>query len=249
MNAFDSLLKKIFRPLSRADIVLLITKRQKVLSKKWFQRIFYSTVFLVMSTRAKFTLIYEKNLWNESSSASGPGATLVATESVRSALPDIFKEFKIRSVLDIPCGDFNWMRHVSMEDIDYTGADIVDALIEKNNQRFASAHRRFQVLDIIDDPLPKVDVIICRDGLVHLTDREIKKAVQNMQRSGSKYLLTTSFPGKGYNTKLGNERWRALNFEKAPFNFPKPLTRITEKEAPCQYGEKNLSLWLIKMIP
>jgi SAM-dependent methyltransferase len=248
MNTFDVFFKKIFEPLSGTDIVVFIIQKQRIFSKKWFQRIFYSAIFHLMSTKGKFSLIYDKNLWNETSSASGHGATLEATESIRSALPDIFKELEIRNVLDIPCGDFNWMQHVDMKDINYTGADIVDELIEKNNQQFASTNRRFLVFDIINNHLPKVDLIICRDGLVHLTDKEIKKTIKNIKKSNSKYLLTTSFPGKNYNAKIGNNRWRTLNLEKTPFNFPKPLMHLAEKESACQYGEKNLCLWLIENI-
>ena len=39
-------------------------------------------------------------------------------------------------MLDIPCGDFYWMKEVDLKDIEYIGADIVDELIKKNNDKF-----------------------------------------------------------------------------------------------------------------
>lgn len=248
MNIFDTFLKNFFRPLSRTDIVVFITGKPKAFSRAWFQGTFYSAAFRLMSTRAKFSLIYDKNLWNDAVSVSGPGATLGATESIRAALPEMFEKLAVRSVLDIPCGDFNWMRHVDMKGIDYIGADIVDGLIKKNTRLFASNDRKFLVLDIVNDVLPTVDLIICRDGLVHLSDREIKKAVKNIKKSGSTYLFATSFSRKACNTEIGEDRWRTINFEKPPFNFPEPLMRITEKEAGPAFGEKNLCLWLVENI-
>lgn len=248
VNLFDTFIKIFFGPLNRTDIVVFITGKPKAFSRAWLQKIFYSAAFRLLSTRAKFSLIYNKNLWDEAASVSGPGATLGATGSIRRALPEMFEKLAIRSVLDIPCGDFNWMRHVDMKNIDYTGADIVDDLIKKNTQHFASNNRKFRVLDIVNNILPAVDLIICRDGLVHLSDREIIKAVKNIKKSGSTYLLATNFSQKKCNTKIGDDRWRTLNFEKPPFNFPEPLMRITEKEAAPAFGEKSLCLWLIENI-
>ena len=55
-----------------------------------------------------------------------------------SALPKVFDDFGIHTILDIPCGDFHWMKHVSLDSINYTGADIVADLIQKNKQKYAT---------------------------------------------------------------------------------------------------------------
>jgi hypothetical protein len=113
-------------------------------------------------------------------------------------LPDLFRELAIKSVLDLPCGDFNWMRLLDL-DLDYTGADIVTEVIEQNQRMCGRPRRRFQILDITKDPIPTVDLIFCRDLLVHLSFREIEDALANIALSGSRYLLTTTFPSRDLN--------------------------------------------------
>uniref|UniRef100_UPI002157A42F class I SAM-dependent methyltransferase n=2 Tax=Pseudomonadota TaxID=1224 RepID=UPI002157A42F len=85
----------------------------------------------------------------------------------RTELPHLLREFNIRSVLDIPCGDFNWMRHVDLGGVHYIGADIVPELVEHNRRTYRGPRIQFEHLDVIASPLPKVDAVLCRDGLVH----------------------------------------------------------------------------------
>lgn len=101
-------------------------------------------------------------------------------------------------------------------------------------------------MDIINDELPKADIIICRDCLVHFPTEGIFKAIGNFKKSGSTYLLTTTFTADRKNNihaKFGD--WNPFNLEGPPFNFPKPITIINENctEANCLYTDKSLGLW------
>jgi hypothetical protein len=74
----------------------------------------------------RFTKIYQENHWNDSESRSGEGSTLENTQNVRNELPIVLKKYKIKSVLDAPCGDFNWMKSITQGiSIKYIGDDIV----------------------------------------------------------------------------------------------------------------------------
>ena len=75
----------------------IITIRNKYLEKK---------IFSNTKTSEIFTQIYKSNYWNDSESKSGTGSSLKSTENIRKELPLLLKEFKINSLLDIPCGDF-----------------------------------------------------------------------------------------------------------------------------------------------
>lgn len=191
----------------------------------------------------RFSQIYEKNLFQGKESISGPGSDLVQTEVVRAELPGLLKKHNIRSMIDAPCGDFFWMRH-AQADVDYTGLDIVNELIEKDQAEFGSPSRRFMCKDIVNDELPKADLIFCRDCLVHLTYEQAIKAVANFKRSGARFLLTTTFPGRT-NRDLGEIMWRPLDLQNAPFNFPQPVELINEKctENNGRYSDKSLGLW------
>ena len=55
---------------------------------------------------------YRTNAWQGDESVSGTGSSLAATEVVRTVLPQIVSGFGITTLLDVPCGDFNWMQHL-----------------------------------------------------------------------------------------------------------------------------------------
>jgi SAM-dependent methyltransferase len=194
-----------------------------------------------------FTNIYESNLWTSEESRSGLGSELKSTEVIRKELPELFKKFKIESVLDIPCGDFNWMQHVDMNNVNYIGADIVDKMIESNNITFPNMD--FRVLDLTESELPKVDLIFVRDLLGHFNYQNVNKALQNIIRSGSKYLLTTSFTRWHYNVDIENGGWRPINLMLQPFSL-KPIYLINEDcfEGDGQYNDKCLLLFEVKRL-
>lgn len=189
-----------------------------------------------------FTRIYEQNLWTSEESKSGLGSELKSTEVIREEIPEVLKKFKIKSFLDIPCGDFNWMNKVDFGDVEYIGADIVESMIESNIKKYEG--KNFKVLDITKDELPKVDLIFVRDILGHFNYENIEKAINNMIKSGSKYLLTTSFTKWTYNTNIENGGWRPINLMIPPFNF-KPIYLINENcfEGDNQYNDKCLILF------
>jgi SAM-dependent methyltransferase len=190
-----------------------------------------------------FLNVYRNNYWDGAASLSGIGSSLETTAPLRAALPDVIAELDVKSLLDIPCGDFHWMQHIPLQIDKYIGADIVPALIEENTQRY-SGRVNFICLDILKDKLPRVDAIFCRDCLVHLSIREVHKALHNIGRSSSKYLMTTTFPECLENIDTVTPYWRALNLEIAPFNLPKPLLLIKDFSADQRNDQgKYLGVW------
>jgi SAM-dependent methyltransferase len=190
-----------------------------------------------------FADVYKNNSWDETSTVSGIGSSLKATDDLRAALPGVFEKLQVKSLLDIPCGDFHWMQHV-LSNIDrYIGADIVSGIVAENNRAY-SDRGVFIRLDIVKDRLPKVDAILCRDCLVHLSLREVRKALRNVRRAAPKYLMLTTFPGCSENIDTVSPYWRALNFETAPFNFPKPLFLLKDYSVSQKNDQgKYLGVW------
>lgn len=47
-----------------------------------------------------------------SESKSGGGSTISSTTTLRHFLPIFFQKYNIKTILDIPCGDYNWMKMV-----------------------------------------------------------------------------------------------------------------------------------------
>lgn len=199
------------------------------------------------STEDVFTDIFKKNAWRGRNSVSGRGSDVDQTRIITYEIPALLNAFNISTMLDIPCGDFHWMNSVDLNNIDYTGADIVKELIEKNNAKYARQGIHFQNLNLMKDELPKVDLIFCRDCLVHLSFADIGLALENVCDSQSEYFLTTTYVGRKDNRDILTGRWRPLNLELAPFFFPKPIKIITEgcTEKSGTLSDKSLGLWKI----
>lgn len=197
-----------------------------------------------------FNNIYSKNYWEDKDSVSGRGSNLRQTAEIRKRLPVIIREKRIKTMLDIPCGDFYWLRKVNLGIQKYIGADIVESLIQENKKKYANKNFDFEVLDITSDHLPKVDLIFVRDCFVHLSYEEISKAIRKIKLSKSKFLLATTFPERNRNYDIITGFWRALNLQSPPFNFPEPLMLMNEKcsEGSGSFNDKSLGLWEINKL-
>ncbi len=197
-----------------------------------------------------FSDIYRGNRFLGEDSVSGPGSDLYQTRIITKQLPTLFRELSTSTMLDIPCGDFHWMNSVDLDSVDYIGADIVKEMVQNNREKYERANLHFQHLNLISGELPKVDLVFCRDCLVHFSFTDILLALRNIYTSGSKYLLTTTFPSRRNNHDIVTGSWRPLNLEIAPFNLPKPLKVINEgcTEGNGAYSDKSLGLWQIEEI-
>ena len=182
--------------------------------------------------------------WPESK--SGGGSTMEETEIIRQQIKQLVKDKEIKSVVDVPCGDFNWMKDIVYSFESYTGCDIVPGLIA-DNQKYANQIIKFQELDLTQGNIPEADLLIVRDVIGHLTLNDGKKIVENILKSKCKYLLTTtwySLEDEKYYEKHTNfdrevtldRQWEAgaaqfypVCLHSTPFNFPKPEFYIEEK--------------------
>ncbi|MGZ0171055.1 MAG: class I SAM-dependent methyltransferase [Planctomycetales bacterium] len=202
-----------------------------------------------MSPATVFETIYLRNAWNGGESVSGTGSDLQQTAAISVELPKVLKELEAQSMLDVPCGDFYWMRHVQLDDIDYIGADIVDDLVFKNKS-FKNERRSFIKCDLMTSDLPPVDVILCRDCLVHFSNQHVWQTLRNIARSEVKYLVTTTFNLHSNDKSIDTGQWRPLNLQAAPFNLPSPFSLIDEHctQDGGQYPDKMLGVWSVDSI-
>jgi hypothetical protein len=186
-----------------------------------------------------FERIYDKNLWGDPESASGGGSGTAATDAVRRELPLLFERYGIRSLLDAPCGDFHWMKHVAGSLERYVGVDIVRDLVERNERLYATDRIRFLCADIVADRLPSADAVLCRDCFIHLPTNLIRSAVANFRASGIRYLLVTNDRDVESYHDIPIGSFRPVNFARPPFSFPPPLHIVNE----TPNGDRQLCLW------
>jgi len=204
--------------------------------------------FKGFKTEEVFTEIYLNNYWGNAESISGVGSSLNYTRKIIPELNRVFKELDVDHLLDVPCGDFNWMKEVDLSTINYLGMDIVKEIIQQNKSKYEKDRMQFDYKDVIKDQLPQSDLILIRDCFVHFSFEDIHQSLYNIYASKSQYLMMTTFSKQTLNYDITTGDWRPINFMKPPFNFPEPILSIEEHYDPKFKKEakgKALAIWRI----
>lgn len=202
---------------------------------------------LSLSRAQVFQLAYATRAWGSAESGSGVGSELAATENVSGYLPELFQRLQVSKFLDAPCGDWNWMRRVDLSGVDYFGADVVSSVVTKNRQEYTRPGVRFIHADLTKDPLPTVDMIMCRDCWVHLSFEDIAAMLKNFRRTGARWLLVSNTPSQNRNqNKATGIDWRHLNLHLPPFNFPEKIEGRKDHYPDVPF---EIALWRLAELP
>jgi len=195
-----------------------------------------------------FRHAYLANLWGGAESPSGPGSGLEQTAELARAIPELCRRLGIRTLLDLPCGDGHWMGGVALPGVRYLGADLLREVVARAAAR--SPGREFLELDLTASPLPRADLLLCRDCMVHLSFADNARALENLRRSGITWLLATTFPDEPVNLDIVTGDWRPLNLELPPFDFPPPRELLREgcTEQAGRFADKSLGLWRVEVL-
>lgn len=136
----------------------------------------------------------------------------------------IIETYRPVTIVDLGCGDFNWMRFVDLSDAYYLGCDWVfhnDMTIhEADNINFVKCN-------IAEFKIPSCSIIVCKDVLIHMTNEQTMAVLGNIRKSKSKFLLATSYDVPDNNRVINN--YAPLNMEKDPFNMGSPISSLKLK--------------------
>ncbi len=213
------------------------------------RRILHRDILNLKSQKDIFSEKYEKNHWLVGESKSGNGSEISFTEPLRHWLIENIGLLGIKTFVDAPCGDFNWMRLVlSKVQINYIGLDIVDKVIEQNKILHSSNHIKFEVANICEDNLPDCDIIMVRDCLFHLSYEDINNFLINLSKTNYKYLLTTTHKVnqnfKNLNIETG--AFRLIDLFSYPFFFDKRKVKARVEDFPKGFSIKREMILLEK---
>jgi hypothetical protein len=242
-NTFREIAPRIYRCYRRYGFLATIRQSFSVL----FQLDEYKRQVALHSGNGKevvFSKIYEGNLWLDGESRSGPGSTLRYTETLRETLPQLISALHIRRFVDAPCGDFNWMREVQFPgECTYIGVDIVPEMISLNQLKYGKDNRSFVKSDITVEPLPKGDMVFCRDCLLHLSFADIFNFLNNFVRSGAQYLMTTTHRNDGFvNKDIVSGYVRTIDLFAEPFCLTREVVaRVDDYIAP--HPPREMVVW------
>lgn len=214
--------------------------RYRTLRRRWYNS--------TLSMEGVFGTIFQHNLWNDAESVSGPGSNLKVTEGLRRELPPFLAQLGVNTLLDAPCGDFYWLSKTDLKLDRYIGVDVVPDLIERNRAAYGNSWCEFRVVDITRDQLPKADLILNRDCLIHFSYRHIWVTLRNFRQSGATYLLTTTDDQVARNEDIVTGDFRRINLALDPFNFPPPLARLADP-GPVDDPGRCLALWRLCDLP
>ncbi|MBF0152550.1 MAG: hypothetical protein HQL64_02285 [Magnetococcales bacterium] len=181
-----------------------------------------------VAMRNCFTRIYRLNQWQAPETRSGPGSAPQVTVALRNALSTLWRELDVRILVDAGCGDLLWLESIT-NDLDlYLGFDLVEELIANNRLLLGTRKNHFfNTADITEDLLPRSDLLLCRNTLTHLPNSQVQAALRQLQASGSRYLLLTTFPGAD-NAEIAPGYWRKTDLTAPPFSLPPPLKMVPD---------------------
>ena len=231
--------------------------------------------------KSAFDHVYAAHVWGLAGGGSGPGSSLASTRAISALLVHFVMAYNINTFLDAACGAMEWMPGTldSIDDIrtvnglagrtalpplNYTGADIVGALIARHRQSFGlRPHWKFVHADMTAPSWPTQvggahDVVMARDVFFHMSSDKVIEALRNIQRTGSRWLLATHTPFSVKNNSdlptssprgmgLNQGGVRGLNLNLPPYNLPPPKWEFTElnNHGARAKNSKQLGLWLL----
>ena len=136
------------------------------------------------SNQQVFDEIYRQQAWGaaeEGGIYSGPGTYDPSVQAYVDYLIDFIDGHKVRSIVEIGCGDFSIGRQYAGKVASYLGVDASSMVIRQNQERFATDRISFVHADAAATEFPAADLCIIRQVLQHLDNRSIARILANAE--------------------------------------------------------------------
>lgn len=202
----------------------------------------------LVNLEERFSKIISSNAWGAPETPCGPGSTIEACASIIHRLPLWIRDYQARSIVDLGCGDFHWMKEVDLSGVKYDGYDIVREAV-KAASKHATKTIRFHHANILAMQIPEADLVLCKDVLIHLPNEDALSILRAIVSSGSRLLASTTSPTWLNSFRVGMQpgEFSPIDLEQPPFELSRPLDLV---EVPYKEGNppKFFALWDIKGI-
>ena len=179
------------------------------------------SIFANEDTEGVFTGIYNHSGWGKNEEGigfSGAGSTLANTRGYIAFIQDFIKTNNIHSVVDAGCGDWTFSKMIQWGDVEYLGVDVVKSVIDENVLKYSTDKIHFRHINMLQYELPVADLLICKDVLMHLSNRDIfffLKAIKKFKHC----LFTNNIQGVQLNFDIARGEYRPLDLTAYPFFF------------------------------
>lgn len=213
---------------------------RKIFVSNFFQSFFFNKDIL---RKLVFKSIYKSNHWNahrkydpEINSVSGTGSNpkTLTTINLVKKICEFINNNNINEIVDAPCGDCAWVKEIwkQFPKIKYQGIDIVDEIVESNKIKYEGSNIRFACLDILKlTLLPKCDLLILRDFIIHLPIEDINILLNLIKKSQVKLFAINSYSSVTSNTDVATGKHRKINLFTSPFNLSNPIYKFKDQES------------------
>ena len=190
----------------------------------------YLTAEEQKSNRDVFSHIYESGEWAVDNNGvkdakyeftSGSGSSPENVKPYMTYLQDFLKKKQIKSVVDLGCGDWQFSRLIDWSGIEYTGIDVVDAVVERNSKMFKRKNISFIRSDGAEDSLPKADLLICKEVLQHLPFKDVLAIITQLSKYKYCLILNDVDPVTltNVNSDIPRGHYRPLDLTQPPFSL------------------------------
>jgi SAM-dependent methyltransferase len=190
-----------------------------------------------------FREIYSNQSWGQGT-GSGEGSDPIRNRRYVHLIQDFIRAKKIKTVVDLGCGDWQFSRQIDWGGASYVGIDIVPSVVENLTAQYARDGIRFVHGNIVNCDLPQADLAICKDVLQHLPNdlifaflarlRQFRYAILTNDRRQYRlpewrnlwnFFWPTDITTP--NSKISSGAYRPIRLRESPFNLvARELMRI-----------------------
>lgn len=171
-----------------------------------------------------FEEVYRKGIWGTDPAGygtSGHGSSLERGLPFIRYIQDFLKKQGIQSIVDVGCGDWNLSKEIDWGNREYFGIDVVKTVIERNKKAYGKATIHFLHLNAAVEPIPKGDLLICKDVLHHLSDECTYHILSESKKFTYCIFVNDIHPTSDFtlNSDIPIGEYRLLDLTCHPFNL------------------------------
>lgn len=133
---------------------------------------------LIQTRKDAFEAVYRNDAWGFSMPASSNHAKpyLDWLASYLDQHPEI------ETILDVGCSNGRDFELFDWKGRNYIGIDIIESALPRTIEKNGTRSTTYFCLDFLESPLPKADLVLCKDVLMHLCHEDVKKALQILRQ-------------------------------------------------------------------
>lgn len=164
-----------------------------------------------MDPKQVFTDIYARQVWgNGSGGGSAPEVARPYVDFVNAYI----QEHKPRTILDVGCGDMVVARMLKLNGAKYIGVEAAQLYYE--DAEWPEGMTVVGGVDMLKDPLPRADLLLCKEVLQHLSNAQVKAFIKRT-KAYPRMIFTSGTEGQ-VNADIVMGECRPVDLSLPPFS-------------------------------